>query len=252
MLETKEFTGAHTDENIADEMTSVFTEWGLESADLIAATTDNASNIKAALDILQCLHMPYFSHVLNLAVEKAMAVPGVSRALARCRQLTSHFHRSTNASYVLKRKQADLHSVQHNLLHDVVTRWNSSYYMVKRVVEQQQLICATLLELRKGELMPSEHEFAAMSDFLTVMEPFVQITEALGGEEWITITMVRPLLHKLLNVHLNISPSESQLIKTMKKAMFDNLSNRYTGPILSLLAKACFLDPRLKLLAFMS
>ena len=78
LLETKEFTEAHTAENIADEMTSIITEWGLESADLIAATTDNASNIKAALDILQCLqylHMPCFSHVLNLAVEKAMAVP---------------------------------------------------------------------------------------------------------------------------------------------------------------------------------
>ena len=34
--------------------------------------------------------------------------------------------------------------------------------------------------------------------------------------------------------------------------MFDNLSNHYTGPILSLLTKACFLDPRLKLPAFMS
>ena len=112
--------------------------------------------------------MPCFSHVLNLAVEKAMAVPGVSKALAH-----SHFHRSTNASYVLKRKQADLHSVQHNLLHDVVTRWNSSYYMIERVVEQQQPICAALLELRKGEIMPSDHEFVAMSDFLTVMEPFV-------------------------------------------------------------------------------
>ena len=32
-----------------------------------------------------------------------------------------------------------------------------------------------------------------------IIEPFVQITEALGGEEWITITMVQPLLHKLLN-----------------------------------------------------
>ena len=57
--------------------------------------------------------MPCFSHVLNLAVEKAMAVPGVSRAPARCRQVTSHFHHSTNASCILKRKQADLHSVQY-------------------------------------------------------------------------------------------------------------------------------------------
>ena len=38
----------------------------------------------------------------------------------------------------------------------------------------------------------------------------------------------------------------------MKKAMSDNLSNHYTGPILDLLTKACFLDPRLKLPAFMS
>ena len=51
---------------------------------------------------------------------------------------------------------------------------------------------------------------------------------------------------------LKISPSESQLQKTMKKAMFDNLSNHYAGPILSLLTKACFLDPRLKLPVFMS
>ena len=53
-------------------------EWELETIDLIAATTDNAFNIKAALQHLECLHMPCFRHVFNLAVEKAMAVPGVS------------------------------------------------------------------------------------------------------------------------------------------------------------------------------
>ena len=130
LLETKEFTESHAGDNIAEEICCIISEWELETVDLIAATTDNASNIKAALQSLQCLHMPCFSHVLNLAVEKAMAIPGVSQALAHCRQLTSHFHRSTNACYVLKRKQIDLHSPQHNLTHDVVTRWNSSYYML--------------------------------------------------------------------------------------------------------------------------
>ena len=63
--------------------------------------------------------------------------------------------------------------------------WNSSYFEV----EQQQSICAALLELRRGELIPSDSEFAAMSDFLTAMKPLVQIIKALGGEEWITITV---------------------------------------------------------------
>lgn len=99
--------------------------------------------------------------------------------------------------------------------------------------------------------MPSDFESAAVPDFLAVMKSLVQITEALGGEEWITITMVWPLLHKLLTVHLQCSLLELQLCKSMKKAMFDNLSNHYTGPILNLLTKACFLDPRLKLPAFL-
>ena len=101
-------------------------------------------------------------------------------------------------------------------------------------------------------MMPSDTEFAAMSDYLAVMKPLVQITEGLGGEKWVTITMVRSLLHKLLNVHLQGSSSDSKLKKSMKKAMFDNLPGCYTGQILNHLTKACFLDPRLKLPAFLS
>ena len=83
-------------------------------------------------------------------------------------------------------------------------RWNSSYYMVERVVELQQPICAALLELKRSELMPSDTELAAMSDYLFVVDPLVQII------------MVQPLLHKLLNVHLMSSPTDSN---SMKKAL---------------------------------
>jgi len=68
-METKEFTDAHTANNIAEEMRNILSELELDTIDLVAATTDNAANIKAALQQLGCLHMPYFSHVLNLAVE---------------------------------------------------------------------------------------------------------------------------------------------------------------------------------------
>ena len=153
-----------------------------------------------------------------------MAIPGVPRALACCRQLTSHFHRSTTACYVLKRKQIDLHSPQYNLTHNVVKRLNS-YYMVERVVELQQLICAALLELKRGEMMSSDTAFAALSDYLAVMKPLVQITKGLGWENWVTITMVRPLLHKLFNVHLQSSSSDSNLKKSVK--VYKTLKNSF-------------------------
>ena len=46
---------------------------------------------------------------------------------------------------VLKSKQALLELPQHKLINDVPTRWNSSYDMVQRFLEQQAAIEAVLL-----------------------------------------------------------------------------------------------------------
>jgi len=56
LLETKEFTEAHATINIAEEMRSVISEWELDMIDLIAATTDNASSIKAITAVRMSPH----------------------------------------------------------------------------------------------------------------------------------------------------------------------------------------------------
>ena len=120
---------------------------GLTESDIVGITTDSGSNILAAVDLLQWPHVSCFSHTLQLGVEKAMKLPQVAKTLARCRRLVGHFNHSAKSSYLLKKKQLDLHHVKHSLIQDVVTRWNSAYYMVERVLEQEQLLCATLFEL---------------------------------------------------------------------------------------------------------
>ena len=131
-----------------------------------------------------------------------MAVPEITKVLARCRRLVSHFNHSSKSSYLLKEKQRDLHHKQHNLVQDVATRWNSAYYMVQRVLEQQQPLCATLLELKKGDLMPSDSEFDTMEKYVIVMKPLVEITEAIGAEQWVTISI--PLGHCCINFFMYI------------------------------------------------
>ena len=42
------------------------------------------------------------------------------------------------------------------MVQDVSTRWNSAYYMAERLLSQQQPVCATLLELHKGDMMPTD------------------------------------------------------------------------------------------------
>ena len=53
---------------------------------------------------------------------------------------------------------------------------------MERILEQQQQqpLCATLLELKKGDLMPTDREFSTREAFKEVMKPIVEITEANG------------------------------------------------------------------------
>lgn len=90
-----------------------------------------------------------------------------------------------------------------------------------------------------------------MEVFLEIMKPLVEITEALGAQNWVTISTVRPLLHQLLNKLLKFEPTDTRLSKTMKEKMHLNLSHHYTGPTLDILNKAAFLDPRFKALQFL-
>jgi len=79
------------------------------------------------------------------------------------------------------------------------------------------------------------------------MKPLAQI-----DEKWVTISTVRPLLHRLLDDHLLCSDQDSRLVKAMKTAMIDNLHDRYTEAALKFLNVLTFLDPRFRLPSYVS
>ena len=130
---TKEFPEDYTGANFAEELEAILDEWKLDKHGLCAVTTDNCSNIVCATRILDGIRMPCFSHTLQLAIEEVVKIPVVSKALARCRCLVSLFNHSAKSTYMLKQKQSHLQHKQLALVQDVVTRWNSAYYMAGRM-----------------------------------------------------------------------------------------------------------------------
>uniref|UniRef100_A0A1X7U2P0 Uncharacterized protein n=1 Tax=Amphimedon queenslandica TaxID=400682 RepID=A0A1X7U2P0_AMPQE len=100
--------------------------------------------------------------------------------------------------------------------------------MIAKVVEQQQPLCAAILEVKQADLVPSDNEFIAMDVYLDVMKPLVTITEAISAQKWVTISTLRPILHKLLKSHLNEKSIDTSLAKKMKSEMNNNLCSRYT------------------------
>lgn len=108
----------------------------------------------------------------------------------------------TTCSGVLEKKQIDLRHKTLALVQDVSTCWNSAYYyMAVRLLSQQQPLCATLLELHKGDMMPYDAEFTTLELFVKVYET---TSEAMGAEKWVTISVVHPLLHSFLKFTLSL------------------------------------------------
>ena len=80
---------------------------------------------------------------------------------------------------------------------------------------QQQLLCATLLEIHKTDLMPTESEFKTLEEFVHTVKPFVDITEAIGLERRVTIFMMQLILTKLLETHFVATGNDSSLVKVI-------------------------------------
>ena len=104
---------------------------------------------------------------------------------------------------MLQQKQYDLKHKQHHLVqccHKVVFKLLHG----QRVLEQQHPLSAALLQLRR-DLIPPDAEISTMNKFVEIMKPFVDMTEGIGGEKWVTISSVRPLTQKITSCFLQTS-----------------------------------------------
>ena len=119
----------HLGQNIAKCVTEVLEEWKLNPQNLVAATTDNGSNVVSAFEILELLCISCFGYNLDLGVKKALTDTArcMQRALSRCHSVVSVFSRSWKKTRDLKEKQRQLDFPQHKLRQDVSTRWGSTY-----------------------------------------------------------------------------------------------------------------------------
>ena len=196
------------------------------------------------------LAWPYlhcFAHTLNLAVKAGLCIERIHRVVSRCSRLVAFFRRSSNAAYKLLHKQKTLGCPTHELVQDVATRWNLTFDMLKHVYEQQAPICAALVGENRMELLSRDDDFTVVASLLEVLKPFKHITEVMSGEKYTTVSSIKPLLHHLLNVALDIEAKDSAAMKAMTQAMTANLGERYSSPQSDeLLGIACFLDPRFK------
>ncbi len=93
---------------------------------------------------------------------------------------------------------------EHKLIQDVCTRWNRSYDMMDRFLEQQPAVLAVLMskDVRKTEkdLWLSDTELSNAEDLVVILKPLKTITTVLCDEKHPTISLIYPLKEKILNL----------------------------------------------------
>ena len=88
--------------------------------------------------------------------------------------------------------------------------------MVDCVVEQQAPICATLVEVKRMDLLPKDGEFSLLEAVLKVLKPFKDVTVQISAEKYVTVSTIYPLLHHFIDTVLKVEDSDSAPIKGMK------------------------------------
>ena len=244
----------HTAEDIAELLSERIPFWGL-SGKVFAGVSDNGQNMQKAIhDILKLpVSFGCFAHTVNLAVEKGFKSGTVSPLLARARHVIEHFTRSSKATYNLRNVQMQSGRSTTEVLElvrDVQTRWTSVHAMITRLLELKDAVHAVLSNSDKRnvrDLDLSAETLYQLRELNDVLKPLCLAMQGMGGQDYVSVSVLAPLLNKLVTKELAPSEADTPVVFDFKKAALDDLRGRYDMPgQMETFAICTFLDPQFK------
>jgi hypothetical protein len=108
-----------------------------------------------------------FAHTLQLCIQPVLELPSVSKLISCARKLVGHFKHSTTFTAEMRKRQKPFELPQHELILDVVTRWNSTQLMMERLCEQRRVVSDIMLD-------PS----------LTKKDDMYMLLKEMNGKQW--------------------------------------------------------------------
>lgn len=120
-----------------------------------------------ACDLLKIRHLGCYAHTLNLVVQENLKLVALQSILTRCKYVVRHFKSSTHDMNLFKKEQQNGDVTKNKplqLLQDVPTRWNSTLYMIQRIITTNNPLNRTLLNLRNAPSPFTIDELSLLKD----------------------------------------------------------------------------------------
>ena len=267
-LSTMPLEERHTAANIVTWMEEILEKYKISQTKIKAVVHDNGANIVAAMRLLEEKHgwasVRCAGHTLQLIIKDALKDSNISRAISVSRCVVGFFHNSEMASTKLKAKQKQMGTKQHAMIQDVSTRWNSTFYMMERLLEQRWPLTATLsdpdLKGKKNYLDLKAEQWVLLEELVVGLRPFETATKYLSGQEYPTASCL-PKLVKGLERNVQKFSFETSSGKAFRSNAKKGIGERWEG-LLRISAEkdleqdpvllAAALDPRYRKLSFLA
>ncbi|XP_056429688.1 zinc finger BED domain-containing protein 4 [Hyla sarda] len=220
---------------------SWITSYGLQ----IGITVTDNHSIGKTLNESDHSSVDCFGHTVDLIVNEAIKSQRmVQNLLSIARKICERVHRSTKAKEKLAELQKEYGLPQHQLIQDVPSKWNTSFHMLERLIEQKRAIDEMSIECNFRELISCD-QWEVIQSVCHALKPFEAASKEMSMHT-ATLSQVIPMIH-ILNRKIEMLFEETMgidtMLKSLKEAMVCRLSSTLHDPRYIF---ATLLDPRYK------
>ncbi|CAF2061490.1 unnamed protein product [Rotaria magnacalcarata] len=171
-------------------------------------------------------------HLINLCVtDIARGLDEVKNILSTVRYIILYTRQSHLANEILHKFQRSLGLIDRQFIFDVVTRWNSTLYMLQRFVEEKVCITACLNEKRLQKHFSSTKiskviQWNNLEELINVLDPFEAATQKLSVDSSPTLSIVLPVVTTLIT-RLENRSNDSLFLQEIKGNLRRSVEERF-------------------------
>jgi hypothetical protein len=176
----------------------------------------------------ELLRLPCFIHTLQLVVKDGLKESKSTRSsMIKVAEIAKLSHKSIPVAEKLQEFKLSIPLA-------VVTRWNSQFITVSKILDIPNVFLNDLLvEQKKDELILSTKDIAVLHEFISIFVLFAEATIRTQAEQSVSISLVAP---SILGIYYDLE-NELKLCKytsSLCKALINSLKERFGGLLLNL------------------
>ncbi len=246
-LETKQLSEDYSEYQMDETITEVMKTWNIPdnifSKYLVLDRDDLQANLANGCDNT-FVPIVCFTDVIQSAIDNAYESGAMRPVVDKSYEIVCYFQSSDSATAIFKDR------LQSSNI-DFPKNKNLAFEFI---AEHQTVIQDILMSDSEAEdLKLKDEQLTIMAEFMKVIKPLKTAITALEEETTSTVSMILPVLNKLIKSHLVANDSDSKVLTQLKSEISNVLCSSYkTQDVRNRLLAASALDARFMSLKFIS